>query len=660
MPGGRTKLQPILRTVPQEMQSVPTLTVATFSGGGTEGIISAEITSEPQAKVAAVGLGVVNPPTPGASQGHEHEQPAPAPTHQQYQVQMQPLSSSATADAPRNTGRFKSELGPGALSKKNSMVAGKWPGAAELRRVFKSMDVNNDQTLSPEELRVGLAKLGFKDINEKAWKRLIAEVDSDNTGSLTENEFIKMFRTFNQEQLAKKLNEQTNLKKEDVEVNLVVVAKNGKSATFMEHFYGAAKFRSSGAEVVAQLFPVEIADAAPPRARSTGSVEAKNEAKDGKKRTERSELKWIDITGYQEPVLDALSNSLNFDRNLLFSLESGSSSASAKLYRDGKKQFEVVLHCYTLQNYPLGPKPKGASACWDFLSLSTTKEVTFKNREPLQLADYDVKNKPIFDVHPVHLVVAGPSTFVSFRRNSGAEVKEMLVPLVKYLREQFEGVSAESIVLPPPSPTKFLSTAVEQVNFFNWDILEKLNDWHDAIDQGLENGTDPVYQVQIPDLESIVQRLNKDVENMHQTLAGMISGKNRDFNEFIVDTELSEPANQQEKDKQITTACDAYQETMDRLGKLKEECATLVGKTSTLSNKYKAKQSDEANRTLYFLSCVTAFLAPVQLATGIYGMNFDNLPELHFQNGYFVLLGCILAWFLLLFTWVVRKMRIFK
>ncbi len=34
------------------------------------------------------------------------------------------------------------------------------------------------------------------------------------------------------------------------------------------------------------------------------------------------------------------------------------------------------------------------------------------------------------------------------------------------------------------------------------------------------------------------------------------------------------------------------------------------------------------------LTCVTVPLAPIQLMTGIYGMNFDEMPELHDRLGY--------------------------
>lgn len=45
------------------------------------------------------------------------------------------------------------------------------------------------------------------------------------------------------------------------------------------------------------------------------------------------------------------------------------------------------------------------------------------------------------------------------------------------------------------------------------------------------------------------------------------------------------------------------------------------------------------NEVMKVLAVVTALFAPLTLITGIYGMNFDNIPALHTQYGYFITLG---------------------
>ena len=39
------------------------------------------------------------------------------------------------------------------------------------------------------------------------------------------------------------------------------------------------------------------------------------------------------------------------------------------------------------------------------------------------------------------------------------------------------------------------------------------------------------------------------------------------------------------------------------------------------------------------LTAITILFMPLTVLTGIYGMNFDYMPELHWHYGYFMVLG---------------------
>jgi len=54
---------------------------------------------------------------------------------------------------------------------------------------------------------------------------------------------------------------------------------------------------------------------------------------------------------------------------------------------------------------------------------------------------------------------------------------------------------------------------------------------------------------------------------------------------------------------------------------------------------YLSITSHQLNRTMQILTVVTTIFVPLGFLAGIYGMNFDNIPELHNENGYFYLLG---------------------
>ena len=52
------------------------------------------------------------------------------------------------------------------------------------------------------------------------------------------------------------------------------------------------------------------------------------------------------------------------------------------------------------------------------------------------------------------------------------------------------------------------------------------------------------------------------------------------------------------------------------------------------------------NETMKVLTTVATVFIPLTFIAGIYGMNFENMPELHQENGYFVTLGAMGAVFL--------------
>jgi magnesium transporter len=53
--------------------------------------------------------------------------------------------------------------------------------------------------------------------------------------------------------------------------------------------------------------------------------------------------------------------------------------------------------------------------------------------------------------------------------------------------------------------------------------------------------------------------------------------------------------------------------------------------------------SNEVSQTVRTMTAVTAILMVDALIAGIYGMNFDRIPELHWEYGYVWALGLMLA-----------------
>lgn len=54
---------------------------------------------------------------------------------------------------------------------------------------------------------------------------------------------------------------------------------------------------------------------------------------------------------------------------------------------------------------------------------------------------------------------------------------------------------------------------------------------------------------------------------------------------------------------------------------------------------YQSQVDIKQNETMKILTVVTTIFFPLSLVTGWYGMNFRNMPELHFPYSYFILIG---------------------
>lgn len=65
--------------------------------------------------------------------------------------------------------------------------------------------------------------------------------------------------------------------------------------------------------------------------------------------------------------------------------------------------------------------------------------------------------------------------------------------------------------------------------------------------------------------------------------------------------------------------------------------------------------SNRMNEVMKMLTVISTIFIPLSFVAGVYGMNFENMPELHFKYGYFVLLGCFGALIVLMIIYFKRK-----
>lgn len=84
-----------------------------------------------------------------------------------------------------------------------------------------------------------------------------------------------------------------------------------------------------------------------------------------------------------------------------------------------------------------------------------------------------------------------------------------------------------------------------------------------------------------------------------------------------------------------------HQKCFELLEQIEYDLTTL----ESASNFFFSAQSHKMNEVMKTLTVVSVFFMPLTFIVGVYGMNFDNMPELHWKYGYFIIL---IAMFLLI------------
>ncbi|MGV8834732.1 magnesium transporter CorA family protein [Cellvibrio sp.] len=85
------------------------------------------------------------------------------------------------------------------------------------------------------------------------------------------------------------------------------------------------------------------------------------------------------------------------------------------------------------------------------------------------------------------------------------------------------------------------------------------------------------------------------------------------------------------------------QDLFERCERLHGLCTMYYEICGDLINGYLSISSHQLNNTMRVLTVITAIFVPLTFIAGIYGMNFDNMPELHMPYGYFYTLGGMLV-----------------
>jgi len=89
----------------------------------------------------------------------------------------------------------------------------------------------------------------------------------------------------------------------------------------------------------------------------------------------------------------------------------------------------------------------------------------------------------------------------------------------------------------------------------------------------------------------------------------------------------------------LSQLADTFQIAVENARATERAIDRLDRRLGELQGRYEALQQEKTNRRLGQLTVLSAIFMPLTLIAGVYGMNFEFMPELHFRYGYPAALG---------------------
>ncbi|MFK7813717.1 MAG: magnesium/cobalt transporter CorA [Maribacter sp.] len=165
-------------------------------------------------------------------------------------------------------------------------------------------------------------------------------------------------------------------------------------------------------------------------------------------------------------------------------------------------------------------------------------------------------------------------------------------------------------------------------------VLENIN-------SKIENLEEEVYNNPSPDIAQQIQKLKKEVLKVRRFVFPV-----RDLLGRLLDSESD----------LITKDTKLYlRDALDHCIEINESLQIYREMSMSLMEMYMSNMSNKMNEVMKVLTIMASIFIPLTFIAGIYGMNFDHMPELHHKNGYFIVWGVMIALFVGMMMYFKRK-----
>ena len=81
----------------------------------------------------------------------------------------------------------------------------------------------------------------------------------------------------------------------------------------------------------------------------------------------------------------------------------------------------------------------------------------------------------------------------------------------------------------------------------------------------------------------------------------------------------------------------------------------LIERIKLLQEEVIARLDEQNNRTLFTLTLVTVLALPINIVAGLFGMNVGGVPLADNHHGFWLMVGLVAAFTVIVAWWVVRR-----
>lgn len=165
-------------------------------------------------------------------------------------------------------------------------------------------------------------------------------------------------------------------------------------------------------------------------------------------------------------------------------------------------------------------------------------------------------------------------------------------------------------------------------------VLEHLNNQIEALEEEVYNEPSPEVAQKIQQLKKRVLKVRKWIFPVKELINRLIESTNplisKDTKNFLRDA-------------------------LDHSTEINESLQIYREMSVSLMEMYMSNMSNKMNEVMKVLTIMASIFIPLTFIAGIYGMNFDHMPELDFKYGYFITLGIMALLFVLMLFYFKKK-----